>query len=201
MKQTPHAELSTAIKAQAPTSEILPTQAGSSIPIRDLIYTVRGMQVMRAFVEMRHFLANNEVLFEQVRKVELKQLEYQRQTDERFQRVFAYMEANQTPSQKIFFDGQIYDAFELLVSLIQHAEKEIALVDGYVDTGTLNLLAKKQPKVHVDLWTRRHTVLTERDIATFNAQYPRLKLHTRRRRRCRKPKHVPTIPRNVSAPL
>ena len=45
-------------------------------------------------------------------------------------------------NQKIFFDGQIYDAFSLLTELIQKAEQEIILIDGYVDVSTLNVLAK-----------------------------------------------------------
>ncbi len=39
--------------------------------------------------------------------------------------------------QKIFFDGQIYDAFSLLISLVEKAEKSIVLIDNYVDVGTL----------------------------------------------------------------
>ena len=45
----------------------------------------------------------------------------QRSTDERFERVFDYMEAHEEPRQKVFFEGQVYDAFELLVSLVQQA--------------------------------------------------------------------------------
>lgn len=48
--------------------------------------------IMRAFVEMRHFIANNAMLFDQVRSVELRQLEYQKTTDKRFERIFDYME-------------------------------------------------------------------------------------------------------------
>ena len=72
--------------------------------------------IMRAFVEMRRFIANNALLFERISNVELKQLEYQKQTDEKL--------------------DQIFDAFSLIVSLIQKAEKEIVLIDGYVDVGT-----------------------------------------------------------------
>ena len=79
--------------------------------------------IMRTFVEMRRFIANNALLFERISNVELKQLEYQKQTDEKL--------------------DQIFDAFSLIVSLIQKAEKEIVLIDGYVDIGTLNLLTKR----------------------------------------------------------
>ena len=89
------------------------------------------------------------------------------------------METREAPSQKVFFEGQVYDAFELLVTLVQRAKREIVLVDGYVDTGTLNILAKKQPGVSVTVWTHPRTSLTARDAATFNAQYPTLEVkHT-----------------------
>ena len=53
------------------------------------------------------------------------------------------------------------------------------MVDGYVDTRTLNIFAKKEPGVSVTVWTHPKTCLTERDIATFNAQYPTLEVrHT-----------------------
>ena len=84
------------------------------------------------------------------------------------------METHEAPSQKVFFEGQVYDAFELLVSLVQRAKHGIVLVDGYVDTGTLNILSKKGLGVAVTVWTHPKTSLTERDVATFNAQYPTL---------------------------
>lgn len=62
---------------------------------------------------------------------------------------------------------------------MQRAEREIVLVDGYVDTGILNILAKKEPGVAVTVWTHSKTSLTERDVDTFNAQYPTLEVkHT-----------------------
>ena len=89
--------------------------------------------------------------------------------------MFRYIDDHAESQQKIFFDGQIYDAFSLLVSLIQKAEREIALIDGYVDVNTLNLLAKKQPNVRVKCYTYASARLTNQDVAQFNAQYPHWK--------------------------
>lgn len=133
-----------------------------------------SIQIINAFVEMRRFIANNAALFERISSVELKQLEYQKQTDEKFDKVFAYINDHAEPEQKIFFDGQIYDAFELLISLVQKATKKIVLIDGYVDIGTLNILAKKNPGVDVTIYTFNNTRLSNRDINTFNSQYPNL---------------------------
>ena len=112
--------------------------------------------IMRTFVEMRRFIANNALLFERISNVELKQLEYQKQTDEKL--------------------DQIFDAFSLIVSLIQKAEKEIVLIDGYVDIGTLNLLTKKNENVTVVMYTLKRTKLSQEDVNNFNSQYPLLEV-------------------------
>ena len=100
--------------------------------------------IMRAFVEMRRFISNNAILFERISNVELKQLEYQKKTDAKLDQIFEYISDHEESNQKIFFDGQIYDAFSFLIGLIQKAKTEIVLVDGYVDIGALNILSKKK---------------------------------------------------------
>lgn len=121
--------------------------------LRSDVAVQMSIRIMNTFVEMRRFIANNALLFERISSIELKQLEYQKSTDERFDKVFQCIDNHAESQQKIFFDGQIYDAFSLLVSLIQKAEREIVLIDGYVDVNTLNLLAKKQPNVRVKCYT------------------------------------------------
>lgn len=135
-----------------------------------------SINIMNAFVEMRRFIANNALLFERISNIELKQLEYQKQTDEKLEQIFEYISGHEEAGQKVFFDGQIYDAFSLIVSLIQKAEKEITLIDGYVDVGTLNLLSKKKENVSVTIYTQKRTRLTKKDVENFNAQYPALEV-------------------------
>ncbi len=122
-----------------------------------------SINIMKSFVEMRRFIANNALLFERISTVELRQLEYQKQTDEKLEQIFEYISEHEESSQKVFFDGQIYDAFSLIVSLIQKAKKEITLIDGYVDVGTLNLLSKKKSDVAVTIYTQKQTKLTKAD--------------------------------------
>ena len=119
--------------------------------LRSEIAINTSIRIMRTFVEMRRFIANNALLFERISNVELKQLEYQKQTDEKLEQIFEYISEHEEASQKVFFDGQIYDAFSLIVSLIQKAEKEITLIDGYVDVATLNLLSKRNENVSVTI--------------------------------------------------
>lgn len=135
-----------------------------------------SINIMDAFVEMRRFITNNALLFVRISNVELKQLEYQKQTDEKLEQIFEYISDHQEANQKVFFDGQIYDAFSLIVSLIQKADNEITLIDGYVDVGTLNLLSKKKDNVAVTIYTHNRTRLSKLDVNSFNAQYPELEV-------------------------
>lgn len=130
--------------------------------------------IMRAFVEMRKFLATNSLILNRMNELEVKQLEYQKNTDEKFDKVFQYIEDHAESEQKIFFDGQIYDAFSLITSLIQKAKKDIILIDGYVDVDTLNILSKKNSGVDVKVYTYPSARLTNTDVSNFNAQYPQM---------------------------
>ena len=130
--------------------------------------------IMRAFREMRHFIMNNERMFERINSIELKQLEYQKESEEKFNRIFDYIAEHKENNQKIFFDGQIFDAFSLLTDIVGHAKKEIVLIDGYIDVITLNILAKKDAGVDVFAYTLPNARISTQDINSFNAQYPTL---------------------------
>ena len=136
-----------------------------------------SIKIMNTFVEMRHFMANNSLVLNRINEIEVKQLSYQKDTDEKFDKVFQYISEHEEVSQKVFFEGQIYDAFSLLTELVSKAEKEITLIDNYVDIGTLNILAKKRENVMVHLYTVKKTKLSATDVSNFNQQYPSIDVH------------------------
>ena len=84
-----------------------------------------SIRIMNAFIEMCHFIASNAMMFERISKVELRQLEYEKKTDEKREKIFEYISDHEESTQKVFFDGQIYDAFSLISSLIQKATKDL----------------------------------------------------------------------------
>ena len=129
-----------------------------------------SIRIMNSFVEMRKFLFSNQQLFSRLDRVELKQLE----TDKKLEEVFNYIASNTEIKQKIFFDGQIYDAFSFIAELIGKAQSKLILIDNYVDLNTLNMLCKKNSGVDVLIATAGKGSLTTKDINKFNAQYPRL---------------------------
>ena len=62
----------------------------------------------------------------------------------------------------------------MIIDLINKAENEIILIDNYVDINTLNILSKKNKNVNVEIYTKKDTKLTLKDINKFNKQYPKL---------------------------
>ena len=86
------------------------------------------------------------------------------------------------PIQGVFYDGQLWDARALVLKLIQTAKRSIILIDNWATPETLDLLAKKGKGVKVTVFTSEHYdkkhvphhKISPADIATFNAQYPKL---------------------------
>ena len=148
-----------------------------SAVLRSDIAVQVSIKVMETFVEMRKYMASTSLLYERMNTMEERQIIYQNETNEKFDKVFAYISDHEESQQKIFFDGQIYDAFSVLIDLVGSATKRIVLVDNYVDVGTLNILSKKKEDVTVTIYTVRKTRLSEKDVETFNQQYPKLEVN------------------------
>lgn len=132
--------------------------------------------IMDAFVEMRRFIASNNALLDRMAAIEYRQLEYQQSADERFDKVFGYLDAHALPSQKVFFKGEMFDAFTLLVDLVKTAKKSVTVVDGYVDEKTLNILSKKRAGVECRLVTYPSASLTASDVNVFESQHGPLRV-------------------------
>lgn len=81
------------------------------------------------------------------------------------------IKTNSIPTQGIFFDGQIFDAYELTSRIIRSAINSIVLVDNYIDESTLTLLAKKEKEVNVLLLTKNLSKQLILDIKKANEQY------------------------------
>ena len=80
--------------------------------------------------------------------------------------------------QRIFFRSQLYDASSCIEGILEQAEREILLIDGYVDRRTLDMLSRKRKGVSVLLYTSsKGNGITGKETGDFNAQYPSLEVH------------------------
>ena len=76
------------------------------------------------------------------------------------------------PVEGIFFDGQIYDAYEFTCGLIKSAKTRIILIDNYVDDTVLTMLDKRKAGVTATIYTQKISSQFQLDIIKHNAQYP-----------------------------
>ena len=134
-----------------------------------------SIQIMDAFVAMRHFIASNAQVFQRLEVIEHHQLEmssHLTKNDNQIAEIFKRLDQeNTTPSQGIFFDGQIFDAYTFVSDLIRSARKSIVLFDNYVDDTVLTMLDKRKPKVTATIYTKKIKQQLSLDLAKHNAQY------------------------------
>ena len=136
-----------------------------------------SIQIINAFVAMRRFIAANAQVFHRLDAVERKQIEYKADSDRKFEKIFnAIEERSIKPKQGIFFDGQIFDAYQFISDLVRSAEKSIVLIDNYIDDTVLTHLTKRKKKVKATILTKTVSKQLALDVKKFNDQYPAIEI-------------------------
>ena len=88
------------------------------------------------------------------------------------EKVDFFVRSSLPPVEGIFFDGQIFDAYVQIVSLIKQAKHSITLIDNYIDESTLTMLSKRNASVSATIYTRQLSNQQQLDIERHNQQYP-----------------------------
>lgn len=130
-----------------------------------------SVNIMDAFVEMKKFITANSDVFRRLITVEYKLLEY----DSKFDQIIRKLESKEQAKEKLFYNGQIYDAYNLIINILNKAVKEILIIDNYINNKTLEIISSKQVGVDVVL-IGENNILKDIDIQKFNAQYGELKI-------------------------
>lgn len=81
------------------------------------------------------------------------------------------------PVEGVFFDGQIYDAYELASRLVKSARKRIILIDNYIDETVLTLLDKRAEGVTAEIYTQQTSQQLQLDIQRHDSQYAPIPVH------------------------
>ena len=131
-----------------------------------------SINIIDAFVEIKKFLYNNKYIFMKVNEIQNQLIEH----DEKIKKVFSLLGKEENIKQKIFFKGQIWDSYSLIVDIIKTAKEKIVIIDNYVDDSILKMLSKKNKNVEVIILTSDRGKITKLDVQKFNKEYPTLKL-------------------------
>ena len=126
-----------------------------------------NIYIMRAFTS-KYSLGGHTEVYQRIANIEHHQIE----ADKRIDEVFRRLDAHTPASQGIFFEGQIFDAYQFVCGLVRQSKKSIVLIDNYVDETVLTLLDKRESGVTATIYTQHFSQQLQLDIARHNAQYP-----------------------------
>ena len=118
---------------------------------------------------LREFLLKGHVLNQRVDRIESKLIDH----DQKFDML---IKTNLPPSEGIFYDGQIFDAYAFVANLIKSAKKSIILIDNYVDETVLVLLSKRSDKVSAMIYTKNISKQLGLALKKHNEQYPSIEI-------------------------
>lgn len=128
-----------------------------------------SVNIMRAFVIMRHYIDINEY---RISNLETKIIEHDNDI-KKFKESFDKFDEKRRFNE-IYFNGQIYDSYSKIQDILNEAKKEIIIVDAYADYTVLDII--KRLNVDVIIITKKDNLLTKQDILKYNKQYHNLKV-------------------------
>ena len=96
-------------------------------------------------------------------------------------KVSFFVRSSLPPVEGIFYDGQIFDAYAHIISLIKQAKRSIILIDNYINVDTLTMLSNRSSGVTATIYTRQLNQQQQLDLQRHNQQYPPIDIHTTQR--------------------
>jgi len=119
---------------------------------------------------LKDYLLKGYIINQRVEIIEKKLIEHDQKFD-------LLIRTNLPPSEGIFYDGQIFDAWQFASSLVRSAKKSISLIDNYIDDSVLSLLSKRDKGVTASIYTANITKHLMHDLKRHNEQYPAIDVH------------------------
>jgi phage regulator Rha-like protein len=131
-----------------------------------------SIKIIDSFVEMRKLISSNANMFGRFERIEQRLSLH----DENFNKLFNALEdKNKKPTQGIFYNGQIYDAYAFLNDLLKNAKSEVVLIDNYIDDTTFTLCSK-YPNISFIIYTQSINKHLQLDFQKYKKQYKNIEL-------------------------
>ena len=128
-----------------------------------------SIRIMDAFVKMRKIISSNLIEQKYINELVIKDNERINLLEESFSKLEEKEKINH-----IFYEGQIYDAYSLLIDIFKEAKKEIIIIDNYADKSILDMITNLNVKITIV--TKKFNLLKDIDIKKYNRQYHNLKV-------------------------
>jgi len=123
---------------------------------------------------LRDYLLKGYVLNQRMNRIE-NRVEH---LVEKVDAISLQIQSSEIPNQGVFFDGQVFDAYEFASKIIRSAKKSIVLIDNYIDEATLIHLTKKNNEVNVVLLSKNISNQLALDVKKVKEQYGHFEIKT-----------------------
>jgi len=114
---------------------------------------------------LKEYLLKGYAVNQRIERIEKKLVEHEQKFD-------LLVKTNLPPNEGIFYDGQIYDAWQFVSDLVRSTESSVILIDNYIDDSVLTILSKRNQNTEAIVYTSAISSQLETDIKRFNTQYP-----------------------------
>ena len=128
-----------------------------------------NIQIMDAFVLMRKYISSNLLEQKYINNQVMKNTEDIKLLQDSFSKFEEKKKVNE-----IYFKGQIYDAYSKILDILKEANKEIVIIDSFLDKTILDMV--RNIEVKVILITSNKSKLKEIDIEKYNMEYSNLEV-------------------------
>ncbi|HIU40152.1 MAG TPA: ORF6N domain-containing protein [Candidatus Aphodocola excrementigallinarum] len=129
-----------------------------------------SIRIMDAFVELRKYISSNLIEQKYINDLVLEDHVKIKTLEDSFKKIEEKRKVNE-----IYFNGQIFDAYNKILEIFKMATKTIIIVDAYADNTILDII--KKLTVDVIIITKPNNFLTKQDIERYNNQYHNLKVY------------------------
>ena len=133
-------------------------------------------RVLKDYI-IRGYAINQQMKYLE-QKMDTRFQEYDAQIADIQDKISIFIHSSLPPTEGIFYDGQIFDAYVQIVNLIKQAKRSVVLVDNYVDETTLTMLSKREANVSATIYTKQTTEQFRLDVQRHNQQYPPIIINT-----------------------
>jgi len=130
------------------------------------------VSIIRVFASMRQLISQNIVTYERFERIEQRLSLHDKNFDKLFE---ALEDKTKKPSEGIFYDGQIYDAYAFVNDVLKSAKNEVVLIDNYIDD-TVFTLFSKYPNLKIKIYTQTITKQLRLDYQKYQSQYQNIEL-------------------------
>ena len=110
--------------------------------------------------------------------IDAKLREQDKRLDYLTDKVEFFVRTSLPPTEGIFYNGQLFDAYKFATDLIKSAKRSLLLIDNYVDESVLLMLSKRETGVSATIYTRQITERLKLDLERHDSQYPAIELRT-----------------------